>query len=244
MKTTVLTILMIFSLVSCNEKKKQDNHSKRNELHYQEIGESSISFGGNNSILGYKATTDSNYLIYLSTLKLNKTLQYNYYFLKINNKGDSMNSLPVYFENFLTDYIEFDKFYFVITTDTRTMGGDTKDFINKYDKNWKLIWSKKIDKPKYPYGSTVLTLTKNNEVLLIANEFIPKSSKEGISFRRYNLEGKLISENLMLTKGESNPISIIQSTDNNYYLTAHQYDNETKINALWLMKLTQKGDTS
>ena len=243
MKTTVLTILIFLTLVSCNEKENQSNHGKRNELHYQEIGKSSITFGGHNSIYGYKETSDSNYLIYLSSLKLNKTLNYNYYFLKINNKGDSMNSLPVYFENFLTDYIELDKFYFVITTDTRTMGGDTKDFINKYDKNWKLIWSKKINKPKYPYGSTVLTLSKNNEILLIANEFIPKSSKEGISFRRYNLEGKLISEKLMLTKGQSNPISIIQSADNNYYLTADQYDQEKKINSLWLMKLTQNGDT-
>ena len=78
---------------------------------------------------------------------------------------------------------------------------------------------------------------------MIANEFIPKSTENGISFMRYNLDGKLISENLMLTKGHSNPISLIQSADNNYYLTADQYDQDANINSLWLMKLTQKGDT-
>jgi hypothetical protein len=243
MKTTVITILTLLTLISCNGQEKQSNRDKKTELHYEEISESSISFGGHNSILDYKSTADKNYLLYLRTNQQDNIHKDDFYFLKISPKGDSIGSMPVSFENFLTDYIELDQFYYVVTTDLRTMGGYTKDFLNKYDKNWKLIWSRKIDKPKYPDGSTVLTLTRNNEILLIANEFLPKTTKIGISFRRYNLDGKLISENLMLTKGHSNPISIIQSADNNHYLTAEQYDQEANINSLWLMKLTQKGDT-
>lgn len=243
MKTTVLIILTLLTFVTCNGQEKQTKHDKETELHFQEIGESSISYGGHNSILNFKATADNNYLLYLRSNQQDNIHKDDFYFLKISPKGDSINSFPISFENFLTDYIELDQFYYVVTTDLRTMGGYTKDFLNKYDKSWKLIWSKKIDKPKYPDGSTVLTLTRNNEILLISNEFIPKTTKIGISFRRYNLDGKLISENLMLTKGHSNPISIIQSADDNYYLSAEQYDQDANINSLWLMKLTQKGDT-
>lgn len=243
MKTTAITILTLFTLVSCNGQEKQNSLDKKTELHYEEIGESSISFGGHNSILDYKPTADKNYLLYLRTNQQDNIHKDDFYFLKISPKGDSISSLPVSFKNFLTDYIELDEFYYVVTTDLRTMGGYTKDFLNKYGKNWKLIWSKKIDKPKYPDGSTVFTLTRNNEILLISNEFIPNTTKIGISIRRYNLDGKLISENLMLTKGHSNPISIIKSADNNYYLTAEQYEQNANINSLWLMKLTQKGDT-
>lgn len=243
MKATAITLLTLLILVSCNGQDKQTNRDKETELLFQEIGESTISFGGHNSILDFKATADNNYLLYLRTNQQDNIHRDDFYFLKISPLGDSISSLPISFENVLTDYIELDQFYYVVTTDLRTMGGYTKDFLNKYDKNWKLIWSRKIDKPKYPDGSTVLTLTKNNEILLIANEFIPKSTENGISFRRYNLDGKLISENLMLTKGHSNPISLIKSADNNYYLTADQYDQDANINSLWLMKLTQKGDT-
>ena len=243
MKMTVITILTLLTLVSCNGQEKQNNRDKKTERQYEEISESSISFGGHNSILDYKPTADKNHLLYLRTSQQNKIHKDDFYFLKISPKGDSISSLPISFENSLTDYIELAEFYYVVTTDLSTMGGYTKDFLNKYDKNWKLIWSKKIDKPKYPDGSTVLTITRNNEILLIANEFIPNTTKIGISIRRYNLDGKLISENLMLTKGHSNPISIIKSADNNYYLTAEQYDQNANINSLWLMKLTQKGDT-
>lgn len=243
MKTTLLTILSLLNLVSCNVQEQQANHKKSNQVHYQVIGESSISFGGHNSILNYSATNDKKYLIYVSSDQQDKNIKHEYFFLKLSSKGDSINSFPVYIENFLGNYIELDSFYFAITTDIRTMGGYTKDFLTKYDKNWKLIWSRKIDKPKNPDGSTVLTLTKNNEILLIANEFIPHTTKIGISFRRYNLDGRLLSEKLMLTKNPSNPISIIQTADNNYYLTADQYDQEKIINSLWLMKLTEKGDT-
>ncbi len=235
--------MTLLTLVSCNGQEKQNDRDTNTKLHYELIGETSISFGGHNSILDFKTTADNNYLLYLRTNQEDNIHKNDFYFLKISPKGDSINSLPISFENFLTDYIELDEFYYVVTTDLKTMGGYTKDFLSKYDKNWKQIWSKKIDKPKYPDGSTVLTLTRNSDILLIANEFIPKKTKIGISFRRYNLDGKLISENLLLTKGHSNPISIIQSADNNYYLTAEQYDQDANINSLWLMKLTQEGDT-
>ena len=236
-----LIILALFSLASCIEHVKQNDNAKKTK--YQVISESTIGLGSHNSILDIKPTTDNNYLLYLRTTPKDNPYKQDFYFLKLSPTGDSLKSFPIRFEHFLTDYIEYDDFYYVVTTDVRTMGGYTKDILCKYDKNWKQIWSKKINKPKYPDGSTVLTLTKNNEILLIANEFIPNTSKNGISFRRYNLDGKMISEKLMLTINNSNPISIIPSSDNNFYLTAEQYDQTENINSLWLMKLSQKGDT-
>lgn len=46
----------------------------------------------------------------------------------------------------------------------------------------------------------------------------------------------------MLANG-GNPISIIKSADDNFYLTANKYDHKAKSASLWLMKLTQNGDT-
>jgi hypothetical protein len=239
MKT--VTILTLFTLASCIGHVKQNDSAIKTK--YQVISESTISLGSHNSILDIKPTIDNNYLLYLRTTPKDNPYKQDFYFLKISPTGDSLKSLPIRFEHFLTDYIELDGFFYVVTTDIRTMGGDTKDILSKYDKNWVLIWVKKIEKPKYPDGSTVLTLTKNKEILLIANEFIPNTTKSGISIRRYNLEGELISENFMLTKDNSNPISITSSSDANFYLTAEQYDQSENINSLWLMKLSQKGDT-
>jgi len=241
MKATITITFLI--LVSCIGQDKRDSHDKKVEIKYEEIGEYSISFGTHNSLLDCKPTSDNNYLLYIRADSDDTIPKYIHYTLKISPNGDTISSLPISFDKYFTDYIELDNFYYAVTTDVRTMGGYTKDFLNKYDKNRKLIWSKKIDKPKYPDGLTAFTLTTNNEILLIANEFIPRTTKRGISIKRYNLDGKMISENLILTKEHSNPISIIKSADNNFYLTVEQYDQTTEINSLWLMKLTQKGDT-
>jgi len=243
MKTTAITLLSFFTFVSCNGQGKQNDSVIEIKPKYEEISQTTIRIGGHVSILDYRPIADNNHLLYLRANPKEEIHKQDFYFLTINSKGDSINSYPIRFDNFFADFIELDDFYYVVTTDRRTMGGFTKDLLNKYDKNWKLIWSNRIDKPKYPTGSTVLILTNNNEILLIANECIPESSKTGISFRRYNLEGTLISENLILTKEMSNPISIIKSNDDNFYLTAELYNRQSDINSLWLMKLSQAGDT-
>jgi len=237
MNKIAIKLLTLLALISCNRQVKQNDHTEETQPKYQDISKYSISLGKHNSILHCIPTINNNHLLYVRIDNNDNINKENLYVITINSKGDSINSLPIKFNNIHTDYIECNHFYYIVHTDSRTMGGDSKDFLNKYDKNWKLIWSKKIGKPKFPGGFTVLTLTKNNEILLIANEL------KGISIRLYNLDGKLISENSMLTNGCSNPISIIKSYDNNFYLTAEKYDQTTKITSLWLMKLTQKGDT-
>ncbi len=243
MKSTILIIASLLTLVSCNVQEKQIDLKQQSDSLYEVMSEATIRFGEHTTILNFKPTADKNYLLFIRTEPKNDGPKNEFYFLKISPKGDSIGSWAVAFEHLLTDYIELEHCYYVVTTDRRTMGGYTTDFLHKYDKNWKLIWTKKIDKPKYPDGSTVLTLTNNKELLLIANEFLPRSQKKGISFKRYNLDGNLISERMILTKCVSNPISMIPSNDNTYYLTTEQYDEKANFNSLWLLKLNQKGDT-
>ena len=82
MQRTAVTILTLLALVSSYGQVKQV-HDKETELHFQEIGESSISFGGHNSILDFKATADNNYLLYLRTHQLDNIGKDDFYFLKI-----------------------------------------------------------------------------------------------------------------------------------------------------------------
>ena len=243
MKTIVITILAFLTLTSCKGQEKNNDNVIDKKLKYEELGDTTFSLGGYVSILDYKPTIDKNFRFYLRTNPKDDIHKQEHSFLTIGAKGDSISHIPIQFQHFLTDYIELEDCFYVVTTDRRTMGGYTKDFLNKYDKNWRLIWTKNIDKPKYPSGNSILRLTNNNELIMISDEYQPKTSNVGISIRLYNLDGKIISEKLILTKGHSNPISIIPATDSNFYLTAEQYDRESNINSLWLMKLTQKGDT-
>lgn len=231
------------TLTSCKGQEKNNDIVIDKKLKYEELGDTTFSLGGYVSILDYKPTIDKNFRFYLRTNPKDDIHKQEHSFLTIGAKGDSISHIPFQFQHFLTDYIELEDCFYVVTTDRRTMGGYTKDFLNKYDKNWRLIWTKNIDKPKYPSGNSILRLTNNNELIMISDEYQPKTSNVGISIRLYNLDGKIISEKLILTKGHSNPISIIPATDSNFYLTAEQYDRESNINSLWLMKLTQKGDT-
>lgn len=243
MKIFLINILLLLTLSSCNGQGVQNSLNRKKETRYEEIGRSTISFGKHNAILGFKPADENHYFIYLRAESGNDTVQEtNFYELKISDKGDSMNSLPISPDRIITDYMESDNAYYSVITERRTMGGYTKDFLNKYNKNWKLIWSKKIGKPKNPNGMTVFTLTHAKEILLVTDERIPKETKTRMSVRRYNLEGKLISENLMHTKESCNPTSIIASADGNYYLTAIQYDHTTNANSLFLIKLNPQGE--
>ena len=242
MKTTVIILLALLTLTSCKGQEKRNDNVVDKELKYEDLGDTTFSLDGHVSILGCKPTIDKNFQIYLRTNPKDDIHKQDYSFLTIGAKGDSINQIPISFQHFLTDYIELDNCFYVITTDRRTMGGYTKDFLNKYDKNWRLIWTKNIDRPKHPSGNSVLHLTGNNEILFITDEYQTKTSKLGISIKRFSLEGRLLSENVMMTQGHCNPISVINSNDNCFYLSAELYDRESNINSLWLMKLTQKGD--
>jgi len=158
MKNTAVIILTLLILVSCNGQVKQNDCVEETKSKYQDINEYSISFGEHNSILDCKPTDDNNYLLFIYAASIeNFPPKRDFYILKINSAGDTINSLPINFENFYTNYIEFDEFYYVVDTDRRTMGGYTKDFLNKCDKNWKLIWSK-----KYPHFYPQQTILTNN----------------------------------------------------------------------------------
>lgn len=228
-------------MLSC---KQQDSNKP-----YQITGIKTISLGSENSIIDERKI-NNNYRLCINTtleeeLPNGKTRPIRQsHFLELALKNDSIKSIhPVEFNYFLTDYVELEDCFFVLTTEPRTMGEYTRDYLNKYDKSWQLLWSKNIDKPKYPDGNSVIKLTNQNELLVIANEHKIKAEQVGLSFSRYDLDGELIEENFVEANYFASPTQLIQTKDNGFFLTVEQYDSSSADHNLWLIKLNNDGDT-
>jgi hypothetical protein len=241
-KTIVLQLFTIFTIITCNAQVADSSNSSF-ENKYQVHSEKVFSLGFNNRILSHREIQDGNYLLSIQVNDYGGIYNYKDFFVKINQEGDSAGAKRIISSNqFPSNYIECGNYYYGIKIDSRTMGGYSKDFLNKYDKNWNLIWTKNINKPKWPDGNTILTLLKNSRILVIANEFKSKNH-QGISISKYDLKGTLISSKLLSGDVHCNPISILATKDNNYFLTADKYDDKTKANSLWMIKLNTDGDT-
>jgi len=243
MKKASLLPLSILISISCIGQEVGAN-IERSGSKYQIKSETTFSLGYHNRIVSHRDILDGNYLF---DIQVNDQggLPSNYkdFLVKINQEGDTIGTKQIISPNeFPSNYIECGNYYYGIRIDSRTMGGYSKDFLNKYDRNRKLIWSKNINKPKWPDGNTVITLIKNNQLLVVANEF-SSTNHQGISISKYDLNGRLISAKLLSGNIERNPISIIKSKDNNYFLTAEKYNAKTNTNSLWMIKLNADGDT-
>jgi len=250
MKTSTIAILIILSLISCNQQDDSKiNDSQLSHLHL------TFGIGFNNYINLYKKTNNNKQLFHLIThsWKDSTSSTENEYFVKTNQDGTLFNikNISITEGQQLSDFIDVDDYYYVITTAIRTMNGFTKDYLNKYDKNCKLIWTKKIETPKLPDWSTVLSTTKNKELIVISNWFTPNSSsissRTGIVFRIFDLNGNMKSERVIKEYGDCcKPVSLIKSNDNNYFLTVNPdmtYFHGRDTNAyITLFKLNDNGD--
>lgn len=248
MNIAIVSLFFILIILSCKDHNRTQHDKFSNPNKYEVISEKTISFGNHNRIGDIKKTLDGNYLMFInvkpdSGTRPEVTYGINY-FLKISPSGDTLGKTRISFNHFLTDYIELHDCYYVVTTDWRTMGGPTTDHLSKYDKNWKLLWTKRIGKPKSPDGNAVLRLTKNNELLLISDEYQSPDeliSHHVICIRRYNLNGKIISEKHYQNNKYNNPVSLIATQTDNFLLTAVTHDG--KNSTLWLLKINLYGDT-
>ena len=165
------------------------------------------------------------------------------YFIKFSTDGDTLTTRQVYFKHFLTDYVELPDSYYAVITDIRTMGGPTVNYLNKYTRNWELLWSKKIRSPKFPTGNSLLSLTRSNQLLLISDESGSdlKLANQVISIKKFDLEGNRLSNRWYYTGQFNNPVSILKTHDDHFLLTAHTGTDIT-LN-LWILKLNHNGDT-
>ena len=242
MKKAGLLPLSILISISCIGQDTGTN-IERSRLKYKIKSETTFSLGYHNRILSLKDIQDGNYLLDIQVVDPGGLpTNYKDFLVKINQEGDTVETKQIITPNeFPSSYIEFGNYYYGIRIDSRTMGGYSKDFLNKYDKNWNLIWSKNINKPKWPDGNTIIRLIKNNRLLVIANEW-KSNNHQGITISKYDLNGSLISSKLLSENIHCNPISITQS-NNSYFLTADKYNDKTHVNSLWMIKLNTDGDT-
>ncbi|MDJ1496164.1 hypothetical protein QNI19_24720 [Cytophagaceae bacterium DM2B3-1] len=253
MKSLLVSVIIFLLVSACakQEKETQSKDSQKGKQKYQKIRERTVSFGYDNDIISYKKTNDNNFLFYIKVdpqkvnTKEEAERNVRYYFLKVNPQGDTISSIPVSFEYHLGNYVESEDSYYVITTALLNGGKYTRDFLNRYDKHWKLIWSRRIDKPKRADISTVLTLTPNKELLVIGNQWNRKYKMNGLTIMRFTLDGKMLTEKFIPAEKRSNPVSLIPSADGTYFLTTWKYHPTYKYpyNLLWLLKLNQQGDT-
>lgn len=245
MKASTIIIFAILILFSCRRQDESKNIDKSIK-HYQLIAEKTFAIGLNNRIWRYKKTIDGSYIFYILATKDNRIGgTWQGFFVRTNQNGDliKINSISLPKHQDLSGFLELDDCYFVVSTEIMTMNGYTKDFLNKYDKNCRLIWTKKIGQPKFPDWSTVLTIINDKELLVISNKILPNS---GILISKYDLEGEFISEWEIKNKYRCEPVSLIKSNDNNYLLTVNE--NNTRFigrdsNTCILLKLNVNGDT-
>lgn len=243
-KLILFQIILCFSLTCfCQDEKIEFNTSDR----YSIISQYTLSYGRDNRIVILQKDNTEKFDLILNVEQDNiKDVEYGYginYNIKISPNGDTLYKKIIWFKNFQPTYIEREDCYFVVSSDGNLVDY-SKSYLSKCDKNWNLLWTKSIGKPQFPCGNTVLSYTSNNELLFISEEIQnPGNSKSiyGISIKRFNLSGKLIQEKFYKKKQYSDPVSLIETYDKNYLITASTSYREKSD--LWLIKINSFGDT-
>jgi hypothetical protein len=243
----LVQLFSFLTLVSYGQVTKADSIKPKPER-FQILSQSTFSFGKDNRICGLKKTLDGNYCLHTVVQADYFSHTENHpedvdYFITFSPEGDTLQSKSVSFQYNFADYAELLDCFYAVCIDVNTMGGQTTNYLNKYDKNWKLQWSKKIDSPKYPDGNSILTLTDKNELLLISDEIrsIKKQNVQGVSVKKFNLAGKNIFNKFYFKNRLNNPIAITKTLDNNFLLTTES--GTTDSTNIWLLKFNQNGDT-
>lgn len=236
MKKAIIIICILTTFFACS----QQNHSDKKEQ-YKNNKEYALTLNKRHTVINVEKTKNNHYRSYV--LASDENYNQNYYFLEFDSKGDFLDSIPILFDAPLMDYIEHGNHYYVLSADMETEGHYQKNILYKFDKKWKQIWSVNSNHLRRDDGSATFTITPENEILLISNKFILNTDKEGIVIDRYNLDGEFLSEKFLIEKKYSDPISIVESMDNNYFLTGMKYDEKTEVNFLWLLKINAQGDT-
>lgn len=237
---TTLIIFTFLSLISCNSKDEKKIVTAETKQKYEVIGSYFLTFGQNNSIRTIKNNDDSTYSFKIEADNYPEITEF--ITVKINSEGDTISTSPSTPFDLPINYIRFGNYYYELNTDRRTMGGFTKDYLNKYDKNWNIIWSRNINKPKMPSSGSVFSITDDNEILYISNEYQPNTTKKNLATRRFSLNGKLISEKSITSELESDPVSMMKTDKHHYFLISSESENGRNPINISIKKINSKGD--
>lgn len=248
MKYIPIILLIFYLQVSCDPPpiKKYSLTLKKGSI--SAINDSIYSFGKRHDIFNFKRTLTNQYQFYARIIpdsgNFLERLNGNGYFMLFNTKGKLSNIKKVNFNKYLSDYVEINNCYYVVLTDRKTMGGNTTDYLCKYDSAWTPIWSKKIGKAKYPDGTSKICLADNNELLLVSDYYDIKDNLHKVSLSRYSLPGNLVEYKLLSFDEESpDPVFLTETDGNNYILGVDLLHNETSISDFCIIKLNNKKDT-
>ena len=205
------------------------------------LEEKIITFGRSASVARFKKNLNGSYTCELRVEEEGPIGKR--YLLNISPIGDTLWRIPYPFKHSLSDWTETQDAYYVITTDRKTMGGFTEDYMHKYDKTWKLEWTKKIGIPKYPDGNSFIKLTPNNQLLMVSDQYEEKDNGDGydqfIAIRFYDLNGKLLRSNKYENGELNNPGGIYPARDGGYLISNESGDREGSN--LFLIKIDTKG---
>ncbi len=234
-KFVVVHLFTVLLCISCKRELPKQETVKIETVKYEIKSERHYSFGPDNQIRGLKKSIDGNYyLLARSTQHYSPAPDC---LIRFSPSGDSLG--VQHLKDLPGDFIEMSDCFYAIITDRRTMGGSTMDFLNKYDRQWKLLWSKKIKSPKFPDGHTVMELTNKNQLLIISDQ--SKRVGQHIIVRKFNLAGNLLAARMYNPHRFNNPVSLIRTKDHKFLLAAESRSDENTN--CWLAKLDQNGDT-
>ncbi len=238
--------LGILLISSCREPAKNTIASIRHAV----ISDQSVSLGNDNNLFrAVQKNADGNYLLQLRVMpdsgsKEEKQYGVNY-FLKMSPNGEVLGKKRISPDNFPEQYVETADGFYGVTHDFDTMIPDGDNYLKKYDKDWNVIWSKKISKPGSPDATILLALTNKKELLIVTNEIqLPRKPvlQYGVAIRRYTPDGKMIAEKFYAKKGLINSVSLIEVADHNYLLS-NLYLPGKLTEDMWLLKINNEGDT-
>jgi hypothetical protein len=208
-----------------------------------QVNQSFLSIANYSWFTNYLDTTKKYYDFLLATGRNIKEYHEEYSFIRLSQNYDTLLKKIVVFTFPVESIVEASYFFFVVHSDKSTMGDPSKTFLAKYDKNWKRIWIKNINKDISPDDNIVMTLNNRNQLLIFSTTYSRKTKKSYRVIEKRDQNGNLIKSTMTKQTLLWTPHNIIKTFDNTFLLTCTLFDVEKQINKLFLMKLNEDGDT-
>jgi len=234
---------MLILISSCSG--KQQNLQQQNVLQQNTLTEKQVSIHQiempNNVI--YLKDTKENILVLEGKSKLDWTISDVQCIRNLSN--DTLKKDTITIPYFFNDMAVLDSSYFILTSDIHTMGKQTQDYLHKYNKNWKLLWSKKMNHGKYPISKSFVYENKGeNSLLYITNKSRLRSGKNkyDIIVKKLSLDGEMLIEKIFEGNDFLFPNKLTYLKDNSFLLTADASSLSNRRYKSWIANIDSNAD--
>ena len=243
MKKHVILFLsvILITLLSCqNSKKKKFGYSIKSKTF--------ISIGKENGAGKASVLENDNFSLEVNVQPSKNVVQHHDYgtdfLIEFSQKtGQVMKASFLKNKEPYFDYVSINGFYYAIHTDMNLMIGKIDSYLRKFDKNWKLIWSKRIEKSVFPDTKSHLIFTPQDQLLLVLDDHYgnEKIQETYLAILKYNLNGELITDKRFFKQELIRPELMIKTFDNNYVFSL-LFGRDFTMDML-LVKVNSIGDT-